>query len=151
LRKIDVTTLSFEDTLKIEHACTRLALDYSHYADSRQMDAWAGLFAEDAEMLLMGQHHKGRAAIRASVNGNPPDTASVHKLHNIRIDVVSPTEATGTVGVSLFVAPRKDGVGQAKDIAPVIIGNYQDVYRKTAEGWRFASRAFAPVIIKQQG
>jgi hypothetical protein len=146
-----VTTVNFKEAQKIEHACRRLSLDYSHYADARQMDAWAALFAEDAEMELMGQHHKGRAAIRASVNGNPPDTASVHMLHNIRIDVVSDSEATGTVGVSLFVAPRKDGVGQAKDIAPVIIGNYQDVYRKTAEGWRFARRAFAPVIVKQQG
>jgi len=146
-----VTTLNFKDTLKIEHACTRLSLDYSHYADSHQMDAWAGLFAEDAEMELMGQHHKGRAAIRASVNTNNPEMASVHKLHNIRIDVVNETEATGTVGVSLFVAPRKDGVGQVKDIAPVVMGNYQDVYKKTAEGWRFARRAFAPVIVKQQG
>jgi hypothetical protein len=77
--------------------------------------------------------------------------ASVHKLHNIRIDVVNANEARGTVGVSLFVAPKKDGVGTAKDIAPVIVGNYQDVYKKTAEGWRFASRAFAPVIVKQQG
>ncbi len=142
------STVAFEDILRIEHDCTRLSLDYSFFADSHQMDAWAALFAEDAEMHLLGQQHKGRAAIRASVNANNPDMASIHKLHNIRIDVVSPTEAHGTVGVSLFVAPKKDGVGQAKDLAPVIMGNYQDTYRKTAEGWRFASRAFAPVIMK---
>ena len=62
-------TVSESERLAIEHACARLVVDYSYYADTQQLDAWSQLFAEDAEMTLFGQTHKGRAAILASLNG----------------------------------------------------------------------------------
>ena len=143
--------LSFAERAEIEHACTRLCLDYSHFADSSQLDAWAALFAEDAEMTLMGQHHKGRPAIRASVNDENRDKlASFHSLSNIRIDVVSGTEANGTIGIMLYVAPKVNGIGSASALTPVAIGAYHDTYRKTADGWRFASRAFQPSMMRAQ-
>jgi hypothetical protein len=140
-----------QERLAIEHACARLAVDYSYYADSQQLEAWSKLFAEDAEMTLFGQTHKGRAAILASLNGgNGGAIASFHSNSNIRIDVVSPTEAKGTVGVTLFAAPRKDGVAQVKEITPAVVGHYIDEYKKTAEGWRIAKRGFNMVISRAQ-
>ena len=147
----DAAEANILQTLAVEHACTRLALDYSHYADSAQFDAWAALFTEDAEMVLMGQRHKGRAAIRASVGkGDPNAVASFHSLSNIRIDVVNAELARGTVGVTLFMAPKVNGVGSAKVMAPAAIGNYHDTYKKTAEGWRIARREFAATIMRAQ-
>jgi len=143
--------LSFADRAEIEHACTGLCLDYSYFADSSQMDAWAALFAEDAEMVLMGQTHKGRAAIRASVNTDNRDkVATFHSLSNIRIGVLSDTEAHGTVGIVLYMAPKVNGMGSAASLAPAAIGAYHDVYRKTAEGWRFARREFIPSMMRAQ-
>src|SRR5215472_14029122 len=139
------------EKIAIEHACSRLALDYSHYADSNQLEAWANLFAEDAEMTLFGQTHKGRAAILGSLNGgNRGQVATFHSNSNIRIDVVSPTEARGTVGVTLFAAPKKDGVAQVKEITPAVVGHYIDEYRKTAEGWRIAKRGFNMLFSRAQ-
>jgi hypothetical protein len=138
-----------QERMAIEHACAKLAIDYSYYADSQQLKAWANLFAEDAEMTLMGQTHKGRAAILASLNGgNGGAVASFHSNTNIRIEVVSATEARGTVGVTLYAAPRKDGVALVREITPAVVGHYEDVYRKTAEGWRFARRGFNTVIAR---
>jgi hypothetical protein len=140
-----------QERLAIEHACARLAVDYSFYADSQQLEAWSKLFAEDAEMTLFGQTHKGRAAILASLNGgNAGAVATFHSNSNIRIDVVSPTEAKGTVGVTLFAAPRKDGVAQVKEITPAVVGHYVDEYKKTAEGWRIARRGFNMLISRAQ-
>jgi hypothetical protein len=137
--------------MAIERACERLAIDYSFYADSQQLEAWSNLFAEDAEMTLFGQTHKGRAAILGSLNGgNRGAVATFHSNSNIRIDVVSQTEARGTVGVTLFAAPKKDGVAQVKEITPAVVGHYEDVYRKTAEGWRIAKRGFTMVISRAQ-
>jgi hypothetical protein len=137
--------------MAIEHACSRLALDYSFYADSQQLEAWSKLFAEDAEMTLFGQTHKGRDAILKSLNGgNGGAIATFHSNSNIRVDVVSATEAHGTVGVTLFAAPKKDGVAQVKEITPAVVGHYVDVYRKTAEGWRIAKRGFTMVISRAQ-
>ena len=144
-------TLSMAEKMAIEHACSRLALDYSHYAHSQQLEAWSQLFAEDAEMTLFGQTHKGRAAILGSLSGgNRGQVATFHSNSNIRIDVVSPTEARGTVGVTLFAAPKKDGVAQVKEITPAVVGHYEDIYRKTAEGWRIAKRGFTMVISRAQ-
>jgi hypothetical protein len=146
-----MTMVTEQERLAIEHACARLAVDYSFYADSQQLEAWSKLFAEDAEMTLFGQTHKGRAAILASLNGgNGGAIASFHSNSNIRIDVVSGTEAKGTVGVTLFAAPRKDGVAQLKEITPAVVGHYVDEYRKTAEGWRIAKRGFNMVISRAQ-
>jgi len=144
-------TLSAGERIAIEQACARLAIDYSFYADSQQLEAWSNLFAEDAEMTLFGQTHKGRTAILGSLNGgNRGAVATFHSNSNIRIDVLSPTEARGTVGVTLFAAPKKDGVAQVKEITPAVVGHYEDVYRKTAEGWRIAKRGFTMVISRAQ-
>lgn len=140
--------LSFEDRLRIEHACTRLVLDYSHFADRREMAAWADLFAEDAEMVLWGATQRGRAAIRAAVGDGSAETASFHSVSNIRIDVISATEARGEVGATVFIMPVKDGVAQAPDLSPAIIGQYRDVYRKTPEGWRYARREFVATMTR---
>lgn len=143
--------LSFAERAEIEHACTGLCLDYSYFADSAQLDAWAALFAEDAEMTLMGQTHKGRSAIRGSVNSDNQDkVATFHSLSNIRMGVMSATEAHGTVGIVLYAAPKVNGVGSAASLAPAAIGTYHDVYRKTAEGWRFARREFVPSMMRAQ-
>jgi 3D (Asp-Asp-Asp) domain-containing protein len=143
-------TLSFEDRLKIEHACTRLVLDYSHLADSRQMDAWSKLFADDAEMVIMGAApQKGRAAIKASVGDGSADVTTFHSVSNIRIDVVSHDEARGDVGATVFVTPTKDGVAQARDLSPAIIGKYIDIYRRgDNDTWRFARREFVATMTK---
>ncbi|MCC6920235.1 MAG: nuclear transport factor 2 family protein [Alphaproteobacteria bacterium] len=140
--------LSFDERLKIEHACTRLSIDYSHFADARQMDAWAELFAEDAELVVMGAVQRGRAAIRNSVGDGTAETASFHSNSNIRIDVVSATEARGEICATVFVVPVKDGKAQTRDLAPTIIGKYLDTYRKTPGGWRFGRREFVATMTR---
>jgi len=145
-------TVSAADRMAIEHACHRLALDYSHYADNQQMEAWSNLFADDAEMVLFGETYKGRGKILGAVNApDRPQNASFHSISNFRIDVLSPSEAKGTVGVTVFAAPKSEGPAQLKVLEPMIVGIYHDTYKKTAEGWRFARRAFQPTFMKAQG
>ena len=127
---------------EITEACQRLSLDYSHFADTGRMDEWAGLFAEDGELHLFGQVQKGREAIRKAVAGGG-DTTTLHCVSNIRIDVVGEHEAVGTAYVSAFVKTA----GAAASMAPAAVGIYRDRYRRTAEGWRFAQRAFEPFAL----
>jgi uncharacterized protein (TIGR02246 family) len=132
---------------EIEAACERLSLDYSHYADLGQMESFAALFAEDAELVVAGATTRGRAAILKSVTGTPRGAIqSIHAINNLRIDVSSPTEAKGVVYITAFMAPKKDGAATLAEIRPAAVGQYVDVYRKTGEGWRFARREFVPSV-----
>jgi len=144
----DTATLNESVVQSIRSACERLSLDYCYHADRKEMVAWSELFAEDGEIVLFGASHVGRAAILASVQG-AADTQSVHAVSNFRIDVISATEAVGLVYIVAYVTPKKNGVGTMTRIAPMVVGQYEDRYRKTAEGWRFARRAFVPLIVAE--
>jgi hypothetical protein len=136
------------ERLEIREACERLALDYSFFADSGRMDEWSQLFAEDGELRLFGQTHTGPGAIRAAVGaGRGPTALSVHAITYHRIDVVSDSEAQGTVHIMLFAGERKDGgPATVAQISPAMVGTYLDTYKRTDAGWKFARRAFQPLI-----
>ena len=129
---------------EIAAACERLSLDYSHFVDTGRMEDWAGLFAEDGELHLFGQVQKGREAIRNAVGGGG-DTTTLHCVSNIRIDVVNEDEAAGTAYISAFV--KTAGAAAPASMVPAAVGIYRDWYRRTAEGWRFAQRAFEPFLL----
>lgn len=139
-------TLSQDERARILAACERLSLDYSYYADTGRMDIWSELFAEDAELVVGGVTQSGRAAILKSVSGPRGEIQSIHAISNVRIDVVSATEATGSVYITAYMAPKTNGAATMATIAPAVVGIYEDAYRKTADGWRFARRAFRPLI-----
>jgi hypothetical protein len=136
--------LNFELRLEIERACERLCQDYAYYADRGESDLWAGLFSEDAEMHLFGQVHSGRAAIRGMSGGKDPDRVTVHSLSNIRIEVIDPNSALGSNHVMLFVQTRS--APSAANLVPVLVGTYEDEFRRTPEGWRIWKRTFIPRI-----
>ncbi len=75
----------------------------------------------------------------------------MHAITNHRIDVLSDNEAEGTAYIILFTGERKDGgAAAAAQITPAMVGTYQDAYRRTAAGWKFARRAFKPLIAPAQ-
>ena len=131
--------------LEIRAACERLALDYAFFADNGRMADLADLFADDGEFHLFGKIHVGPAAVLESLSagaGGAP--ATIHSVSNHRVEVISDSAARGTAYVTVFVF---DKAGPAPAvISPAIVGAYSDAYRKTAAGWRFAHRAFAPLI-----
>lgn len=98
--------------------------------------ALAGLFTEDG-VLDLGPfgRYVGRDAIRdAAENVLPQGTAwSTHYIVNPILEV-NGAEATGSWYFLIFAQLKSPPHAPA---AP-IFGSYQDRYRKTADGWRFA-------------
>ena len=130
----------------ITRACERVAQDYCFFADSSRQEDLSKLFADDGEMHLFGQVNVGPAAIEKALGaaGGGGQIRSIHSMTNHRIDVVSEAEANGTAYVTVFVADKSAAAPAA--IAPLMVGIYHDTYRKTPAGWRFAKRAFEPVV-----
>ena len=114
---------------------------YAHCADSGRFDEFAELFAADGVLEVHGQDPvTGRDAIRAYLGGVGTDLARDttvplirHHVSNLRIEVVSPTEARGAC---YFLAVTEHGVDHW--------GRYRDQYvpEDSSRGarWLFAHR-----------
>jgi uncharacterized protein (TIGR02246 family) len=110
---------------------------YAHCADSGRFDEFAGLFAVDGVLAVHGQDPvAGRNAIRAYLGGVGTDLARDttvplirHHVSNLRIEVVSPTEARGAC---YFLAVTERGVDHW--------GRYRDHYVPDGDRWLFAHR-----------
>jgi hypothetical protein len=139
-------TLSFTQQAEIKGACERVALDYCFYSDNARITDLAALFAEDGEFHLFGQVHVGPSGVAEGLGGRPDSVITVHAVSNHRIDVVSETEATSTAYVTVWLGDKSAPPPEA--ISPFLVGIYNDIYRKTAVGWRFARRVFEPLIAK---
>lgn len=139
----DVHDMPAAERLQIVAACERLSLDYAHFADHRRHADLAQLFAPDGEMHLFGQVHVGPEAILRAVGGGGPERTTVHVTSNIRVDALTSDSAVGTAYVVAYVGERGKAAGV---LAPVIVGIYRDAYVRADAGWRFARRAFEPLV-----
>ena len=135
------------DRLDIEQACTELVLDYAYYRDRPDAGSVADIFAEDAVLRVLGQEFAGRAAIRARLQGAEKGPVFRHMMSTIRIFVDSDDRARGVSYVTVYSAspgamPRPLG-------APLGVGEYHDVFVRTADGWKIQQRDFVPVFMPE--
>jgi 3-phenylpropionate/cinnamic acid dioxygenase small subunit len=111
---------------------------YAHYADSGRFDEMVALFVADGVLETPDrQSHSGRDAIRAFLGGTKVRLAEAaataplirHHVSNLRIEVASPSEATGSA--YFFVVTER---------GPDHWGRYRDRYVSVGGDWRFAHR-----------
>jgi hypothetical protein len=110
---------------------------YSHHADSGRFDELVALFSVDGVLEVKGEPVvTGHDAIRAYLGGVGRDLADTsttqlirHFVTNLRIEVSSPSEATGAC---YFLVVTDRGVDHW--------GRYRDTYARNDDAWRFARR-----------
>lgn len=115
-----------------ERACERLVLDYAAFNDAGDWDAVAALYVPDGRMsrpTAPDDFITGRDAILAAFRARPPRTTR-HICANIRVTLTGPDEAQVDSQILLFTAPDQ----------PPLVGGYNDVCRRTLDGWRFVER-----------
>lgn len=115
----------------------QLVARYSFAVDDRNIEGIRALFTEDAVLRSVDRklNDVGMDAIiegfhnRFAVLG-----AGQHFMHDVQIDLIGDgrNEATGRVSGHAELARRDE---------MVLLGmRYEDVYRKTSQGWKFACR-----------
>lgn len=122
-----------EDRFEIQD----LAVRYCHLVDEGDVEGVTGLFTDDAKFRTVGGQSKGSGnagiaqhfAGRFAVLG--PTNHFVHG-HTVEFDDSDDDMAGGTVYSHAEVS--HDGVARVAAL------RYHDVYRRTADGWRFADR-----------
>jgi 3-phenylpropionate/cinnamic acid dioxygenase small subunit len=117
-----------------ERTIRRLLARYCHLVDDGAFDELAGLWSDDAELVLRGETAIGPAAIVARVaERQTPELRGLHVVVNVIIDVDGDTAGA----VSDFVFMRREG---GPDPIVKFIGRYVDGFVRTADGWRFRRR-----------
>lgn len=116
--------------------CADLVIDYAHYRDNFNANAFAELFTEDGVLIIGENRWEGRDAIRARIEALDNGTTIRHHMSSIRISPVDADHATGVSYVVIYSAPA----GSNEITGPSLIGDYIDSYVRTEDGWKIAHR-----------
>jgi hypothetical protein len=138
--------LSDLDRLTIERACERLIYEFCEIIDTRQDAKLHGLFTEDATYARPTAPTtivSGRDTIVKSFEARPAGRVARHTCSNVRVTVESAERATGYHRVVLYMGADTGAADPQfgyKSDGRTLVGEFDDVFVKTAEGWRFLSR-----------
>ena len=121
-----------EDRLAID----ALVTEYAWLLDHQRWQDVAGLCTDDAVLHIRGREIVGQQGLKewAEYRAMKKNRRTQHAMTLLRLDAVSKDEVRGSCGLVLHTA--KAGGGTYVDL----VGEYQDEYVRTADGWRFASR-----------
>ena len=118
------------------HAIERLQRHYAKLNDEARWDEVAALFTEDARFIRPTAPDRpivGRAAILQSFLERPAGATRRHLVANPEVELIDEDNARATCFSILLV--ERDAAG-----GTVTVGGFEDRLRRTAGGWRFASR-----------
>jgi SnoaL-like domain len=133
---VEMPVLTEDETARIERACQRLAASFAVFVDNERFDEAAALFAVDGVLrTVRGSVFKGRSEIANALrNGRPPGSKVVHHTSPLFVDIVSPSEVSGSSSYAAFMNK------ETASSLPVVVAYWEDKYKSTNEGWRIAER-----------
>ena len=122
--------------LEDKEQIAQLLIDYGRYLDSRDLAAYAALFAADGEWVGGFGTVTGRANIRAfmekSLGAGPNRGGSYHVMSNFAITVSGDTATAWSRWT--FVVPGERGAAVAQ------AGRYDDTFVRENGAWKFKRR-----------
>ena len=141
-----MSTLSDLETLIIERACERLVYEFFEAIDNRNDRHLVNLFVADctyARPIEPNTIISGIENVVKTFEARPGGRVTRHVCSNVRITVESATRARGNHRVVLISGPTEPAAHPQfgfKADARQLIGEFDDEFVKTPDGWRFASR-----------
>jgi SnoaL-like domain len=120
---------------EIEAECLRLCRAFYVLSDRGEADAYAALYTDDGIFSRPGLSVKGRSEIAEAIRNRPPNMAVRHVGMNAIIEMIDETSARGLGSVLAVNHDRSTGT-----TALPLVGDFEDSYILTYEGWRIASR-----------
>lgn len=128
----------------IEHECRKLMILYCNHLDHSDPESFAGIYAEDAmyKPAALPDPIHGRPAILEWAKAYPKHRLGRHFSTNQLVEVVDEDRATGRSYAVVFREPDPREGTVSTRVTPRSVVEYFDEFRRTAEGWRIASRYY---------
>ena len=136
----------------VERECARIVTLYCHYVDHGEAARIADLFAKDGVWSGPGVRMEGERQLRKGFQARQDNRArmSRHVCNNLLVDVIDEDNATGTVYLTLYRHDGEEDRSFSPIEGPVLVGEYQDRFVRTAEGWRFAERVTTAAFVRRE-
>jgi hypothetical protein len=127
----------------IEQDCRALIMAMAQYCDRREFVRALALYVPECEWVRMGAVYAGQSAIKRAYESLPSGRVTRHVTGGTVITVVDDDHAEGLTYYLSFTYER-DGQEDA-DVpmpldSPVSMGEWQDRFVCTPDGWRFERR-----------
>ena len=136
--------------MSVEMECERLILDFAHYSDTQNYEAMAALFVSDGVLVRpSAEALTGPVEILRSDAERSGSRITRHLCSNIRITAESDDNASGFTYALVFSAnagaAHEGNFGVAAEPRQ-LVGEFDDKFVKTPDGWRFKSRIYRFVM-----
>lgn len=133
-----MNALPIEDRLAIESLVT----EYAWLLDHRRWDDVARLMSEDVVLKIRGREIVGQDGMVewAEYRRQKESRRTQHQMTLLRLEPVEADLVRGTTALVLHVV--KTG---GSDTYVDLVGEYQDEYVRTSDGWRFRRRTLVPI------
>jgi 3-phenylpropionate/cinnamic acid dioxygenase small subunit len=133
-----VQDLPIEDRLAIQ----ALVTEYAWLLDHRCWDDVPTLMTDDVVLKIRGREIVGRDGVLdwAEARAQKKSRRTQHQMTLLRLEPVDADLVKGTAALVLHVA--KTG---GSDTYVDLVGEYQDEYVRTPDGWRFRRRTLVPI------
>lgn len=135
-----------EISADIRAEITALVLEHAWLADHDQHGDLADLYTDDGCFYGFERPLKGRTELRAwaAQRAKATDRINRHVVTNLRLVREDDDLIKGSANLLLFVSTR-----QQSTTIPTTITEYQDVYRRVADKWRFHERRASRILVAQ--
>ena len=133
-------TMNDEERLAAERACEQLITRYTHIADFGPGETMPELFTDDAVWESGEGRYEGREELLGFFGAPRGHAKSRHVSSNVAVTVTSDDEAEALSYFALYRYSEEKPRVPDLDDQPVILGEYRDQFRRTADGWRIANR-----------
>jgi hypothetical protein len=126
--------MELTDRISAERACERLVVDFAYFSDRQDYESLVELFAGDGVMQRPGGDRLvGRDAILKAYRSRPAGRMTRHVCSNIRITIEAQDRARGFTYAVVYSA-------MASEPTKLQVGEFEDDFVRTPEGWRFQER-----------
>ena len=128
------------ERLLLEHELHQVLIAYALLCDGRDWRRIGEVFSDDASATYGGHARPDRAAILAMLRNNLGGCGPTqHLLGNLGVDITT-ADGLHTVNSRIAVRAAHRGAGEKRHETYECMGQYQDRWCKTDQGWRIAHR-----------
>lgn len=129
------------ERMAIEHACAQLQIRFHICIDTFQHDKILDMFAPDGtwDQVIKGML-RGHKEIKGYLDKKYTGPVTKHVNTNNAIDVIDENHAKGLCYYTYYHAEPGTPVPCPLN-GPSAVGQYDDTFVRTPQGWKFASRS----------